>query len=129
MTSWRPPAQNVPERERCWFEACYRAHCSFCGCGSFILHLSRLAARFNFQGGLPPPGGPQQESPPVLRALPAPSPRRHTATENPGAEQWPTGGGVDGGRREGDGGAGDAADEYRAEDIDDLFAAIEGDLQ
>nr|BAB69911.1 ORF2 [Torque teno virus] len=128
MNLWRPPLRNIPHRERCWLEACLRAHDSFCGCPSPIVHFSSLVARFNLQGG-PPPEDDSPQGAPVLRALPAPSPHRHTRTENPSGEPWPTptGGAAGGGRGEADGGAGGAADEYRAEDLDDLFAAIEGD--
>ena len=128
MSHWRPPLRHVVHRERCWLEACLRAHDSFCGCPSAVVHFSSLVARFNLQGG-PPPEDDSPQDAPVLRALPAPSPRRQTRTENPSGEPWPTptGGAAGGGRGEADGGAGGAADDYRAEDLDDLFAAIEGD--
>ncbi len=133
MSLWRPPAHHVPGQERQWFEACYRAHCAFCGCGSFILHLTSLAARFNFQGGPPPPGGPRPEDPPALRALPAPeaeTPRRHVRRENPGGDRaWR---GAGGGRGDGDGAdpSGAAAGGgYDEGDLDALFAAVEEDRE
>ena len=99
------------------------------GCTNPVIHFTSVLARFNLQGGPQTPPDDPPEGAPVLRALPAPSPRRHTRSENPGPEQWPTGGAAAAGRGDGDGGAADAADEYRAEDIDDLFAAIERDTQ
>lgn len=130
MSIWRAPLQNVSYREKSWLEACYRSHDCFCGCNDFIFHLTNLAARFNFQGP-PPEGGTPRPRPPLLRALPQPSPRRETRTENPGrSEPWPGDGGEGaGGRPAGDGAAGDAAGDYRAEDIDALFDAIERDTQ
>ena len=128
MSLWRPPAHNVAGQERQWFECCFRAHGAFCGCGNFILHLSGLAARFNFQGGPPGPGAPRPENPPALRRL-VPLPALPPADN----QQWPGGAGAAGGAgdRAGDGGAaGPAADaEYRPEDLDDLFAAIERDTE
>nr|UYS55094.1 ORF3 [Torque teno virus] len=128
MSLWRPPAHNVAGQERQWFECCFRAHGAFCGCGNFILHLSGLAARFNFQGGPPGPGAPRPENPPALRRL-VPLPALPPADNQP----WPGGDGAAGGAgdRAGDGGAGGpAADaEYRPEDLDDLFAAIERDTE
>lgn len=128
MSLWRPPAHHVAGQERQFFEACLRAHAAFCGCGNFILHLTSLAARLNFQGGPPPPGAPRPEAPPAVRpplpALPPP--------ENPEPRPWRGGDGADaGGGRGGDGGAaGPAADaEYRPEDLEELYAAIEGDTE
>lgn len=134
MSLWRPPAHNVSGRERNWFEACYRSHGAFCGCGSFILHLTSLAARFNFQAGPPPPGGPRAESPPILRALPAPEPRRHRQTENPGSEPWPGDGGGDGagsrdGGQRGPSTADAGGDDFDPADLEDLLAAVEEDEQ
>ncbi len=130
MSLWRPPIRHVPSRERDWVEATFRAHAAFCGCANPVIHFTSVLARFNLQGGPQTPPDDPPEGAPVLRALPAPSPRRrHTASENPGSQPWPTGGAAGGGRGDGDGGAADAADEYRPEDIDDLFAAIERDTQ
>ena len=127
MSLWRPPAHHAPGQERQWFEACYRAHCAFCGCGSFILHLTSLAARFNFQGGPPPPGGARAEDPPALRALPAPPARRQTRTENP--QPWSGAGGGSAADAPGDGPAGGGGDEYAPEDLDALFDAVQEDEQ
>ncbi|BAB69907.1 unnamed protein product [Torque teno virus 20] len=129
MSLWRPPMRHVPSRERDWVEAAFRAHAAFCGCTNPVIHFTSVLARFNLQGGPQTPPDDPPEGAPVLGALPAPSPRRHTRSENPGPQQWPTGGAAAAGRGDGDGGAADAADEYRAEDIDDLFAAIERDTQ
>ena len=88
-----------------------------------------MAARFALQGP-PPEGGPPRPRPPLLRALPAPEVRRETRTENPGAsgEPWP---GDGGGRDDGAAARGpaDGGDAYDAGDLDDLFAAVEEELQ
>lgn len=125
MSLWRPPAHNVPGQEQQWFRSCLHAHGAFCGCGNFILHLSSLAARLNFQGGPPPPGGPRAERPPLRALLPLPAVPGEGRENRP----WPGGDGAGeggSGREGGDGGPA-VADEYRPEDLEDLFAAIEGD--
>lgn len=134
MSLWRPPAYHVPGQERQWFEACYRAHCAFCGCGSFIPHLTSLAARFNFQGGPPPPGGPRPEDPPALRALPAPDAetphRRHVRRENRGSGgPWRGAGGGREGDAGGDPSGAAAGGGYDEGDLDALFAAVEEDRE
>lgn len=129
MSLWRPPTRNVPSRERDWVEATFRAHSAFCGCPNPVIHFTSILARSNLQEGPQTPPQDPPEGAPGLRALPAPSPRRHTRSDNPRPDQWPTGGAAAAGRGDGDGGAADAADDYRAEDIDDLFAAIERDTQ
>lgn len=121
---WCPPRGDVSVRESGWYEAVRRSHDAFCGCGDSVLHLSRLAARFNHQGPqTPPPDDRPSQTPSVRRLLPLPS----YPGEGP-APRWPGGdGGAAGGGR-GDGGAGGvraAEEEYQPEDLDELFGAIE----
>lgn len=123
-SSWRVPRGDVFARELCWYRSVRESHDSFCGCRDPVFHLSRLAARSNHQG---PPTPPTDERPsastPVRRLLPLPS----YPGEGPQA-RWPGGdgegaGGARGGA--GDGGARAGEEEYRPEDLDELFGAIE----
>lgn len=122
---WREPYDNVPSRERNWFEGVLRSHRAFCGCSDPVLHFTNLVARFNLQGGAASQGGPR--NPPPLRRLPAlPSPGTSTPRPPcPGGD-----GAASGGEARGDGGDGGeraARDDYREDDIEDLLAAIEQD--
>jgi hypothetical protein len=122
--SWRPPVHNAAGIDRNWFESCFRSHASSCGCGNFIGHLNTLAARYGFTPGpAPPPGGPGPRPPVPVRP-------RHAAGdgEPPRALPWRGDGGEgDAGPPTEGGAAGGAADEYRDEDLDELFAAMERD--
>lgn len=123
---YRPPAHDVRGQEQQWFRACMHSHSAWCGCGNFILHMSSVAARLNFQGGPAPPGGPQRQRGPVRALLPLPAVPQEGVERNP----WPTGTGGAAGGSGRDGGDGErggpaVADEYREEDLDELFAAIE----
>lgn len=127
MSAWLPPIDNVTQRERSWFNSFFQSHRAFCGCNDPIYHLSTLAARFNMQSGPSPGGDPRLPQPPLRRlpALPAPQ----NSPNNSNRRSWPGGDGGAAGGPEGDGGAGGpaAADDYQQEDLDELFAAIEGE--
>lgn len=125
MSHWLPPLQNVPQRERCWFDSIFLSHRSFCGCDDPIRHLGSLAARYNMQPG-PSPGGdrrPQRQAPVrTLPALPAPESRGNPPRPCRGGD------GAEGGDGPaGDGGPTAAEEDYRAEDLEELYAALEGD--
>ncbi len=125
MSHWLPPLNNVSQRERSWFDSIFLSHRAFCGCDDPIRHLSSLAARYHMQPGPSPGSDRRPQRPPPLRplpALPAPDSRNNPPRPCRGGD----------GAEGGDGPAGDggptATDaEYRAEDLEDLFAAIEGD--
>lgn len=126
--SFRAPTIQGGVREQQWFEACIRSHGAYCGCGDPVLHFNNLATRFRYlpaaSSPLDSPGGapPRRTHLRRLAALPA---APHTPTE---PQAWPGGG--DGGAAGPDAGGEPVADaEYRTEDLDDLFAAIEGDIQ
>lgn len=123
-STWRVPRGDVASRERHWYLAVRDSHDAFCGCRDPVFHLSRLAARFNHQGPPPPPQDDRPASAtPVRRFLPLPS----YPGEGP-PDRWPggDGGAAGGGRGDGgDGGVRAADEEYRPEDLDELFGAIE----
>lgn len=124
--SWYPPVHNAAGRERNYWECCFRAHSSFCGCGNFIRHLNLLADRYQFDPPAPPPGGPPPGPRPALRALP-PVPGDPADPPNPGP-QWPGAGGDAGAGAPAAGGdEGGAADQYGDADLDALFAAVAED--
>lgn len=125
MSQWLPPLQNVPQRERCWFNSIWQSHRSFCGCADPIRHLGHLAAQYNMQPGPSPGGDPRPPRPPSVRRYPAlPGP---DTPANPPLQRCRGGDGAgDGAGPAGDGGPA-ADDEYRPEDLEDLYAAIEGD--
>lgn len=126
--SFRTPTIQGGVRDQQWFEACLRSHCAFCGCGDPVLHFNNLAARFNYLPATASPLDPSGAAPPRrpqlrrLAALPA-------APQTP-TEPQPWHGGGDGGAAGPDAGGEPVADaDYRQEDLDDLFAAIENDTQ
>lgn len=114
--SWSRPAHDARGIERNWYECTYRSHAACCGCGNFIHHINTLATRYGFAPGAPPPGGPRPRPP-----VPVDTPRP--------ALPWRGGGepGGDGANPEGDGDGGADAGDYRAEELEELFAAVEGD--
>lgn len=114
--SWSRPVYDASGIERNWYESTFRSHASCCGCGNFIHHINSLATRYGFNAGAPPPGGPRPRPP-----VPVDTPRP--------ALPWRGGGepGGDGADRQGDGDGGAGADDYRADELEELFAAVEGD--
>lgn len=129
--SFSTPSINGGLRDQQWFEACLRSHNAYCGCNNPVIHFNNIAARFNYLPTSNLPLDPPGQTPPrrpALRRLPA-LPAAPPTT--PSTSAWPTGdGGNAGGPGAAGGGGGDAADaDYRSEDLDDLFAAIEGDTQ
>lgn len=127
MSVWLPPIDNVTERERNWLSSFFQSHRAFCGCNDAIYHLSSLAARFNMQPG-PSPGGDPRPPRPPLRRLPALPGPRDPPSDTSNRRSWPTGDGGDGGAGQGAGGGATATEEeYRAEDLEELYAALEGD--
>ena len=114
--SWSRPVHDASGIERNWYESTFRSHAACCGCGSFINHINHLADRYGFTAGAPPPGGPRPRPP-----VPVDTPRP--------ALPWRGGGepGGDGADRQGDGDGGAGGDDYRADELEELFAAVEGD--
>lgn len=130
MSYWCPPAHDVRGREHQWYEACYRSHGAFCGCGNFINHLSYLGERYGFR---PNPRGPASPgvggpSPPLRRALPAPpgapEPPQGNNNNNQQMQRWRGDGGSDGGAA-GGGDSGRDAAELPEDDLDGLLAALD----
>lgn len=127
MSQWLPPLQDVPNRERAWFNSIWQSHRCFCGCADPIRHLGHLAARYNMQPGPSPGGDPRPPRPPSLRRYPA-LPGPDTPASNPPPRPCRGGDGAEGGAGPaGDGGPTAADEDYRAEDLDALYAAIEGE--
>ena len=129
--SFSTPSINGGLRDQQWFEACLRSHNAYCGCNNPVIHFNNIAARFNYlpTSNLPlDPPGPTPPRRRDLRRLPA-LPAAPVAT--PSTSVWPTGDGGDAGGPGAAGGGGEpvADADYRSEDLDDLFAAIEGDTQ
>ncbi|BAB20601.1 unnamed protein product [Torque teno virus 23] len=122
--SLTPPAHNASGIERNWFESCFRSHAAVCGCGHFVNHLNVPAARYAFNGGPTPPGGPRSGPPQIRRALPAPAP-----PEPPAHNPWRGGDAGDAAGRGGGRDAGAGGGEYAPEELDALFAAVEEDTQ
>ena len=114
--SWSRPVHDARGIERNWYESTFRAHAACCGCGNFIHHITTLATRYGFVPGAPPPGGPRPRPP-----VPVDTPRA--------ALPWRGGGEPDGAGedREGGGDGGADAGDYREEELEELFAAVEGD--
>ncbi|BAA94875.1 hypothetical protein TTV15_gp1 [Torque teno virus 15] len=129
--SWSRPSQNVPICEQNWFESCLRSHACFCGCNNPVIHFNNIATRFNYLPTANPPVGPPQpptRPPSRLRPLPAlPAP-----PADPQAP-WPGAGGSSGGGEERNqrGRSGERADgeDFDAEDLNALMAAVEEDEQ
>ena len=117
---WRQPVHHVQGQEHLWFEATRLSHAAFCGCGDHVGHLTRLSETYGRGPAPRPPGAPQ---PPVNRGLPALPPPPEPALE---PAPWRGGGGDEGdGRGDGgDGGPGGDAP-YAADELEDLFAAVE----
>lgn len=126
--SFTTPTINAGLREQQWFESILRSHHSFCGCGDPVLHFTNIATRFNYlpatSSPLDPPG-PAPRGRPALRRLPALPSAPATPSREPA---WPTGseGGAGGRGAGGEGGAAVEGD-YREEELDELFAALEED--
>lgn len=119
--SWQPPMHNARGRDHHFWQACYNAHASYCGCGSFLSHLVRLEGRYASGNNN---SSPQAGAPPVIRrALPPPA-----APDQPQTPQWPGTGGGDGAGEGGQQGGG-GGDDYAPEDLDALFDAVAGDQQ
>lgn len=126
MSRWCPPVHNVSGREHQWYEACYRAHGAFCGCGNFINHLVDLGDRYGFHPGPRAPGAPAVGGPPIplRRALPPPAaPEPQQGNNNNNRERWPGDGG-DGGAAGGSEDCGDV-EPLPADELDGLLAALE----
>lgn len=126
--SFRAPTNQSGVREQQWFHACLAAHGAFCGCGDPVLHFNNIATRFNYLPATSSPLDPTAGAPPrrpQLRRLAALPAAPQTPTE---PQAWLGGG--DGGAAGPDAGGEPVADaDYRSEDLDDLFAAIERDTQ
>ena len=118
--SWSRPVHNASGIERNWFESSFRSHAACCGCGDFIGHINALARRYGFVPGPPPPGGPR---PPPATLTSTPSPENNPRPALP----WRGDGGGDAAAsgRGGDGERGAAGEDYRPEDLDELFAALD----
>lgn len=114
--SWSPATKNVQERERAFLQGCIHFHNSFCGCNDLINHLLRIS---NYTGSEQNPGSTPKPQPPLIRrALPAPAAPDQTWLGGGGGEE----GGP--GRTGGEGGG-----QYAPEDLEDLFAAVAGDVE
>lgn len=129
--SFSSPSINGGLRDQQWFEACLRSHNAYCGCNNPIVHFNNIATRFNYlpTSNLPldpPAGSPSRRG--HLRRLPALPAAPSTSPSTP---VWRTGGGGDAGGPGAAGGGGEpvADADYRSEDLDDLFAAIDADTQ
>ena len=130
MSHWCPPVHSVQGRNHQWYEACYRGHAAYCGCGDFIRHLVALGDQFGFRPGPRAPGAPGVGGPPPLlrRALPAPpaaapEPQQGNNNNNQQLQRWPGDGGDDAG--EGGSGAYGGDAELPEDDLDGLLAAID----
>nr|BAB79327.1 ORF4 [Torque teno virus] len=114
--SWRPPSQNLLQREEAWYSAFLSSHSTFCGCTDPLLHITLIAGRLTN----PVPVTRQPETPPNglrgLPALPAP-PEPPAPPPRPGDGT----GEEDGAHGEGEGGR------YAEEDLEELFAAAAED--
>nr|BAB79387.1 ORF2 [Torque teno virus] len=114
--SWRPPSQNLLQREEAWHAAFLSSHSTFCGCTDPLLHITLIAGRL----ANPVPITRQPETPPNglrgLPALPAP-PEQPAPPPRPGDGT----GEEDGAHGEGEGGR------YAEEDLEELFAAAAED--
>lgn len=126
MSYWCPPVHDVRGREHQWYEACYRSHGAFCGCGNFINHLSYLGERYGFRPGPRAPGAPGVGGPPppLRRALPAPESPQGNNNNNQQLQRWPGDGGSDAGAA-GGGDSGRDAAELPEDDLDGLLAALD----
>ena len=130
MSQWCPPVHSVQGRNHQWYEACYRGHAAYCGCGNFINLLVALGDQFGFRPGPRAPGAPGLGGPPVLprRALPAPpaeAPEHHQGNNNNNQQlqRWPGDGGNADGADGGEASGGDAA--LPEDDLDGLLAALD----
>lgn len=149
---WMPPDLPVREREDAWWTSFTSSHSSFCSCDDPVGHINTIARDHRAVAqspttssteGPPPPPPPRTPGP---RPGSAPSKGRIRASWTypvaPGSSPWPTGGAGDAGgaagggagvlSAAGGGGDGDAGPEGAAgggdADVDDLLAAIEGDV-
>lgn len=128
--SFRAPSLNAGQREQLWFESTVRSHDSYCGCGDTVAHFNNIATRFNYlpvtSSPLDPSSGPPRGRP-ALRALPAlPAAPSTPSTSRP----WRGGADGEGGRGAGGEHGGAAVEEeYRPEDLDELFGALEDDQE
>ncbi len=129
MSQWCPPVHSVQGRNHQWYEACYRGHAAYCGCGDFISHLVALGNQFGFRPGPRAPGAPGVGGPPPLRrALPAPpaaapEPQQENNNNNQQLQTWPGDGGDDAG--EGGSAAYGGGADLPEDDLDGLLAAID----
>lgn len=152
---WMPPDLTIQQREDDWYHSVALSHRSFCSCNDPVGHLNTLArdhsavaqtATTTSSQGPPPPTpprspGPRPGSPPSKGRTRA-SWTYPLAPGGPGSTPWATGGagGAGGaagegagvlsaaaGGADGDAGPGGAVG-GGTDDVDDLLAAIEGDV-
>lgn len=155
---WMPPDLTVREREDAWWTSFTSSHRSFCSCDDPVGHINTIArdnsavaqtpTTTSGPGPQPPPPTPPRT--PGPRPGPAPGKGRIRASwtypaapGGPGSSPWATGGAGDAGGAagggagvlsaavgggDGDAGPGDAAGGGGDADVDDLLAAIEGDV-
>lgn len=155
---WMPPDLTVRQREDAWWNSFTSSHRSFCSCDDPLGHINTIArdnsavaqtpTTTSGQGPQPPPPTPPRT--PGPRPGPAPGKGRIRASwtypaapGGPGSSPWATGGAGDAGGAagggagvlsaavgggDGDAGPGDAAGGGGDADVDDLLAAIEGDV-
>ena len=152
---WMPPDLTVPEREDAWWFSVTSSHRSFCSCDDPVGHLNTLARDHSAVAQTPTTTSGQGPPPPTPPRSPGPRPGSAPgkgriraswtyplAPGGPGSTSWATGGaggagGAAGGGAgvlsaaagggDGDAGPGGAVG-GGTDDVDDLLAAIEGDV-
>lgn len=152
---WMPPDLTVREREDAWWNCFTSSHRSFCSCDDPVGHINTLARDNSAVAQTPTTTSGQGPPPPTPPRTPGPRPGSApgkgriraswtypVAPGGPGSTPWGTGGAGDaggaagggagvlsaaGGGGDGDAGPGGAAG-GGGDDVDDLLAAIEGDV-
>ncbi|AJP36576.1 ORF2 [Simian torque teno virus 33] len=127
---WKAPAEDEGAREERWLRSVVDGHAAFCACRYPLAHLSYVHGRHSGAAGqarTPPAPRFQVASPsPVKPRPPPPTPASDPPSRNRDSGVWC--GSEDSGTRDaGDPAARGGVDDFSAEDLEDLFRAVEED--
>ncbi|AJP36572.1 ORF2 [Simian torque teno virus 32] len=145
---WKKSAEDAGAWEERWLRSVYDTHALFCSCNYFLGHLSAIQARHRGPrgqsrtpptlDGLGPPSPPRLAAPPPTpassRASTTPISLLHSGGSSSSSgvhtdSPWSTGGDGDAGGPGGDGAGQDGVDAFTAEQLEELFAAVEEDAR